>query len=349
MARDRDDDDDRDDDRPRRRRDRDEYDDEYDDRPRARRRSREDDDDRDDRPRRRGAVEPPSNGPAMTSLVLGIISLVGGLTAIPGLICGFVGLSKAKKLGGAGKGMAITGTALSAVGLLVLGLTVWGVIWFVGKREETRERMIASNNLKQIGLAMHSHHDANNSFPSGVANSPQNVNGRPIPPSELSTRLSWRVDLLPYIEQDSVYRLLNTSEPWDSAKNRPVSLMAIQQYSDVEDRKDPDTRWRVFYGEQTPFDPSRGRRSTMVSITDGTSNTIMVVESGDKVTWTRFAEIPFDPNNPPSPSTFGRAEKDTFQVLMFDGSVKILKKSMSQQTFKHAITPNGGEVFDFDR
>ena len=106
---------------------RDRFDDEdrYDERPRRRRRERDEDDryDEDDRDRR--GAEPPGNGPATTSMVLGILSFVGGITAIPGLICGFVGLSKAKKLGGAGKGMAITGTVLSGVGLIVLGLTVW--------------------------------------------------------------------------------------------------------------------------------------------------------------------------------------------------------------------------------
>jgi hypothetical protein len=119
----------------------------------------------------------------------------------------------------------------------------------------------------------------------------------------------------------------------------------------VDDRKDPDTRHRVFYGPGAPFDPNRPGRMSLTSITDGTSNTIMVAEAGEKVTWTRFAEIPFDPNNPPMPSNFGRPGQSTFQVAMFDGSVRSLRKTMNPQTFKNAITSNGGEVVDleFDR
>ena len=133
-------------------RDRFDDDDRYDERPRRRRRERDERDEGDDD--RRGA-EPPSNGPATTSLILGVLSFVGGITAIPGLICGFVGLSKAKKLGGAGKGMAITGTVLSGVGLIVLGLTVWLAIWLYGRNDERKTREVASNNLKLIGIAIH--------------------------------------------------------------------------------------------------------------------------------------------------------------------------------------------------
>jgi len=332
MPRDRfDDDEDRDDDRPRRRRRR-----ERDDRDG----DRHDDDDR--------RAEPPSNGPAMTSMVLGIISFVGGITAIPGLICGFVGLSKAKKLGGAGKGQAVAGTVMSGVGLIVLGLTVWLVISLLGRNDERKTREVASNNLKQIGIAMHSYHDANDQFSTGIARRPNDVGGRPLRDSELANKLSWRVEVLPYLEQGNVFNAMNLNEPWDSATNRRFADTPISQYSDPETRADPTTRWRTFYGPGTPFDPNAPRRLSFAQISDGTSNTIMVAESGEKVTWSRFGEIKFDEANPPVPSTFGRAGKDSFQVLMFDGSVRNVRKSISPQTFEYAITHAGGEVLAGD-
>ena len=323
----------------------DDDDDRYDDRPR-RRRERGDDRDRDDRygdDDRRGA-EPPGNGAATTSMVLGLLSFVGGVTAVPGLICGFVGLSKAKKLGGAGKGMAITGTVLSGVGLIVLGLTVWLVIWLYGRNDERKTREVASNNLKQIGLALHNQHSASGQFSTGVARAQNDFAGRPLRDSELTSKLSWRVEVLPYLEQGNVFNAMNLGEPWDSAANRRFADTPISQYSDPETRADPATRWRTFYGRGTPFDPNFPQRLSIIQITDGTSNTIMVAESGEKVTWSRFGEIKFDENNPPAPSTFGRVGKDTFQVLLFDGSVRNVRKTISPQTLTHAITHAGGEV-----
>lgn len=329
---------------------RDRFDDEdrYDERPRRRRRERDEDDryDEDDRDRR--GAEPPGNGPATTSMVLGILSFVGGITAIPGLICGFVGLSKAKKLGGAGKGMAITGTVLSGVGLIVLGLTVWLAIWLYGRNDERKTREVASNNLKLIGIAIHNQHDASGQFSTGVARAQNDFAARPLSESALTSKLSWRVEVLPYLEQGNVFNAMNLGEPWDSAANRRFADTPISQYSDPETRSDPTTRWRTFYGRGAPFDPNFPQRTTFGNITDGTSNTIMVAESGEKVTWSRFGEIKFDENNPPVPSIFGRAGKDTFQVLLFDGSVRNVRKTISPQTFKSAVTHAGGEVLAGD-
>lgn len=347
-------DDDRDDDdryeaRPRRRRrDEDDRDDDSDDRDdrrsRSRRREDEDDDDRD----RRYADEP-SNGPATTSLILGILSFIGGITAIPGLICGFAGLSKAKKLGGAGKGTAVTGTALSGVGLIVLGLTVWLVIWWMGRMGEQRERNVATNNAKQIGLAMHNYHDVFQGVNTGVARTPNDFNNRPIPDSELGNKLSWRVELLPYLEQDNVYRQVNQFEPADGPTNRRLADIPIMQYSDPNTRTDPNTRWRTFYGPGTPFDPANPQsRPNLGTILDGTSNTIFVAEAGDKVPWPKFGEIKFDPRNPPKPGTFGRPNRDTFAVVMFDGSVREIRKTISPQTLSNAITHQDGMVLGFD-
>lgn len=324
-----------------------------DDRDDDRSRGRHRDDDRDDRPRYREDDDrrrpEPTNGAAMTSLILGIVSFVGGLTSIPGLICGFVGLSKASKLGGAGKGMAVAGTITSFVGLGVLGLTIWLAVTYVFvPRDSSAVRMSSSNNLKQIGLAMHNFHDSNGFLPTPYARSPFGMPGQPVRESELGSKLSWRVELLPYIEQGNLYSVMQTTmnEPWDSASNRPHASVRIPTYMDPDTRDDPDTRYRVFYGPETAF-PLDGRMN-LARMFDGSSNTIFAVESGEKVTWTRFAEMKFDPSNPPDPSKMGRPVSDRFMVVMGDASTRTFRKTMNPQVFKAAITANGGEVINLD-
>jgi len=314
-------------------RDRDDDDDRYDDRPRERY----------DRPReRREGEPPPTNGAAMASLVLGLIALVVVLTAIPGLICGIIGLSRAKRVGGAGKGMAIAGTVLSVASIALFGVAVALLLPAVRKVREASSRMVVSNNLKHIGLAMHNHEDTMTHLPSPVVQPPL---APPVPESEWGSRLSWRVEMLPYIEEGAVYNQMNLGQPWDSAQNKPFATQQIRTYSDPDTKTDPDTRYRVFYGPGTAFPLTEPLR--LSEIRDGLSNTIFVVESGQKVTWTRFAEIKFDPNNPPDPTTMGRPGLSTFTVLLGDGSVRSFRKNMNPQALKAAITANGDDpIFD---
>ncbi len=335
MARDRYDDDD--DDRPRRRREN------HEDDARPRRRRERDDDDDEDRPRRsrrrddddfdREPVKT-GNGMAVASLVLGLLSLCfGPLTGLIGGILGLVSLRKPT-----GKGLAIAGmlfSALFSVVWLVGG--IWGYMeWQKGKKE--------TNNLKQIGLATHNYESAYGNFP--TANYTLNLRADWKPNRDPSNDLSWRVAILPYIEQENVFRLFKFDEPWDSATNRPLADKVIGQYTDAETPTDPATRVRVFYDNGAMFTTGH-RGHSMVGITDGTSNTIMYVEGGDKVTWSRFQEYRYDPKGPLPP--LGKPNKGTFMVVMADGSIRSLRKDMSETTLRNLITANGGEVVDFGR
>src|SRR5476651_974066 len=79
----------------------------------------------------------------------------------------------------------------------------------VQKVREAAARMQCSNNLKQLGLGMHNHESTFGFFPSSV---------RP-----LTTRVSWTVPLLPYLEQDNLRRNYDLTTNWDSAVNLPIT------------------------------------------------------------------------------------------------------------------------------
>ncbi len=334
MARSRYDDDE--DDRPRRR-PRGDDDDDEDERPRGRsKRASEDDDD--DVPRRKAG-----NGLATASLIFGILSFCTGITFIPGLICGFMGLSKSKSTG-SGKGVAIAGLLTSVAGIFVSGAMAFGGYFLYSKAEENKDRMRTHNNFKQAGIASHSYSDANGKLPKPYIDDASGGFGRAPLPSEVSSKLSWRVAILPYVEQGSLFNQFDLRSPWDGPKNKPLSQTVVSAYRDADTPLDPTTRIRCFYGNGALFDLEKSFQ--LYSITDGTSNTIMFVEGADKVTWSQFNEYKFDPKGPLP--TLGHPKRDTFIVGLADGSVRSVRKTVNPETIKAAITRDGGEVMGFD-
>jgi prepilin-type processing-associated H-X9-DG protein len=93
----------------------------------------------------------------------------------------------------------------------------------------------------------------------------------------------------------------------------------------------------------------------IADIVDGTSNTLMVIEGGSAVPWTKPEDLPFTPPNfgaanvqiqiPP----LGGAFKDVIHAAFADGHVATLKKNFDKQIMSAAITRNGGEVVDLDQ
>src|SRR5437660_7720682 len=77
----------------------------------------------------------------------------------------------------------------------------------VQKVREAAARMSCTNNLKQIGLALHSYHDANNRFPPGYIDG--NLNPASTPDNDVGPGWGWASFLLPYIEQGNVYNQIN--------------------------------------------------------------------------------------------------------------------------------------------
>src|SRR5262245_822885 len=97
----------------------------------------------------------------------------------------------------------------------------------------------SANNLKQIMLAFHNYHDLYNGMPSAAI---CDKNGKPL--------LSWRVAILPLIEQDNLYKQFKLDEPWDSEHNKKLIPMMPKIYAvpNVSKPGDTDTYYRVFYG-----------------------------------------------------------------------------------------------------
>jgi hypothetical protein len=209
--------------------------------------------------------------------------------------------------------------------LLVGGVGVFLLFMAVGRVRDAASRVSDQNNLKQISIAMHSYHD---------------FNGR-LPPAE--GNLSWRVHLLPYIEQDVLYRQFNRNLPWDSPTNRQLANTKVVTYISKGDMEAaPETHYRVFVGPHTLYEPGEPPLS-FAGVKDGTANTIFAVEATDTVPWPQPKELEYNRNGPlPSLGLEGRKG---FNVALLDGSVRFVTDKTSADAIRGGIDPKDNKLF----
>jgi hypothetical protein len=318
----------------------------------------------DDTPQPRPAG-PRTSGAAIASLAMGVVSLVCGflmILGIPAVITGLVAVRRINQSQGkqTGKGLAITGIGTGALSTLLLVSFVPVVGYFAWRavREESAWAQSA-NNLRQIELAMENYHDTNKCYPpQATVLSWQPGMPPPNPNTPQPTALSWRVLLLPYLEDHDLYLQFNQNEPWDGPHNQALSSQTIKVYQMPRDTVVPanHTFYQVFVsdpqknvhaiftqpypgffqGGQQPHGPR------MIEISDGMSNTILVAEAATAVPWAKPADISFDPDQPP-PALGSHFAKGS-QVITADGTIHALPKTMSPTTIKELITRDGGEM-----
>jgi prepilin-type processing-associated H-X9-DG protein len=179
---------------------------------------------------------------------------------------------------------------------------------------------------------MHNYHDANGHFPRAVVGK----DGKRL--------LSWRVAILPYLEQQGLYNRFKLDEPWDSPHNKALLNEMPAFFACPSRPLQPGlTAYRGFEGKGAFFE--KDQDTGIANITDGTSNTIMVVEASEAAPWTSpDSDLPFDPEARPSLYGAGSSHPGGFNVATADGSVRFIKNSISAIVFKALITKAGGEV-----
>jgi prepilin-type processing-associated H-X9-DG protein len=203
---------------------------------------------------------------------------------------------------------------------------------------EAARRAQCTNNLKQIALAMLNYHDGNNAFPKLAIT---DKDGKPL--------LSWRVAILPQIDQQELYNEFKLDEPWDSPHNKALIKEMPATYL-CPSRANPEpgtTTYRSFVGPGAFF--GEGKSIGIADITDGTSNTLMAVESEVAVPWTKPDDLMFDPAAAPSLYGAGSLHPGGFNALFADGSVRFIKKSIDLIVFKALVTRCGGEAINAKR
>jgi hypothetical protein len=195
----------------------------------------------------------------------------------------------------------------------------------------------AQNDLKQVLLGVHNYHDVYNLLlvhgtgAKGVA-----LKG----PDE-KPLLSWRVALLPFLEQGNLYGQFKWDEPWDSEHNKKLIEKMPKIYAPVGKAGKPGyTHLQMIIG------PSAMRPGVynIGTIPDGTSNTIAVVEAAEPVIWTKPDDVMFPGKELPKDfrKRFGGQFPGGFHAAMWDGSVRFVPDSVSDNTLTLAINPADG-------
>jgi hypothetical protein len=216
------------------------------------------------------------------------------------------------------------------------GILVSLLLPAVQAAREAARRSMSQNNMKQLGLAMHNHHDTWKLFP---ARAITDKSGKPL--------LSWRVKLLPYVDELALYEQFHLDEPWDSAHNKQFVTQMPQVYARPNSKAGPGmTTYLAPVGEGTLWKSDKG--ASIADIRDGTSNTIAIVEADDEaaVPWTKPADWEVDLSDPMK--GVGNSRPGGFQALIADGSVRFIANSIDPATLKALLTMAGGEkVPDF--
>jgi len=211
---------------------------------------------------------------------------------------------------------------------------------------QASHQRVCTTNLRMIVLAFHNYHDIHTRFPAAWT---VDEDGNPLH--------SWRVAILPYIEQSALYQKIRLDEPWDSEYNRQFHALCppVFQCPRVV-AGNPDiqrlglTTYSIIVGPNAW--PEGDQRYTLPMITDGTSNTWAVVERQQPVNWMDpTAELTQEEaEKGVNRTTTGIAaphpgpERHFTNVAFFDGSIRNLTENLSLNTVRNLVGRNTGRA-----
>lgn len=228
----------------------------------------------------------------------------------------------------------ILGGVIGAL-LLCGGVLLALLLPAVQQAREAARRTQCKGNLKQIVLALHNYHDTYGSFPPAIT---YNSDGQPMH--------SWRVLLLPYLDQAPMYSQYNRNEPWNSPGNLAVTANMPAVYACASNPNGPfsgNTSYVALDGPGTVMNSKQPAR--IRDIADGPTQTLIVVEAQNSgIHWTEPKDFDISVGGTPGPGGLSSFHTGGFQGALVDGSVRFISGSINPQTLKALLTINGGET-----
>jgi prepilin-type N-terminal cleavage/methylation domain-containing protein/prepilin-type processing-associated H-X9-DG protein len=112
--------------------------------------------------------------------------------------------------------------------IAIIGVLIGLLLPAVQKVRDAAARIKCNNNLKQIGLALHNYHDSYEYFPAGYVDG--NTNPNSTPDNDVGPGWGWAALLLPFLEQDNVYKQINFNQPVGVGVNAQISQLPLTIY-----------------------------------------------------------------------------------------------------------------------
>jgi hypothetical protein len=214
--------------------------------------------------------------------------------------------------------------------ILLIGLVFVGIPWLfvratLAKHPEKYDARFCGNHLARVATALLDYHQVYGRFPPAYL---ADHDGRPMH--------SWRVLILPYMRQKSLYKQYKFDEPWDGPNNRKLlascpSAFACPGDEDASDSPSGRTNFVAVVGPRAAWSGSRPKRDIELAPLD---QTIMLVEiAGPCIPWLEPRDLPVDPASTPSPtrptissqhvppSSFFRIASPKVHLFLADGTI----------------------------
>jgi thiol-disulfide isomerase/thioredoxin len=214
--------------------------------------------------------------------------------------------------------LRLRGTGISPQGLALLRRDVPGL-------EVVRKDVSPGlENLRAIGIALHKYHADHGCFPPAVLTGPD---GR--------TPYSWRVALLPYLGQRTLYEQYRRNEPWDSETNRGVLHQMPDVYrAPAEMTAKDDASYLAVTGPTTMFIGKEG--VSIAEVSDRAGMTLMVVETRRSIPWTKPVDILYDARGPLP--KIGGFHEEGFNALVATGDALFIAPPRKEEFLRSMLS-----------
>lgn len=226
------------------------------------------------------------------------------------------------------------------VGIAVCGILAGLLLPALQQARTATRRAMDSNNMKQIGLAFHNYESVYKALPAPVSMN-----------SEKQKVWSWTVPLLPWVEEQVIYKQINFMDmkPWNSPENAMLQVPSPRCFTSSRARLEDECHVFVLSSptRQNSGNPLfiQGSYTKFGEVSDGLGNTIMtimLVKHG--VPWASPTTLSIE-----EAFQFVQKEDDAVLVGMGDGSVTKIPSTIDKQTFTAMATRDGGEAVNIPR
>lgn len=282
----------------------------------------------------------PNSGKAIASFILGLSSffcfVITGLIAI---IMGVLALSDIAKSRGRlqGNAFAIAGIVTGVIGCLWTFIGIAMLLPAVQQIREAARQVSTVTNARELNLALINFETANGRFP----------------PAKVDDGLSWRVHILPFLGENSLYDQFHLDEPWDSPHNLSLVNRMPDVFKSLNHNLEPGKTLFAIPTSPASTRPNAPRAFVVEGqpgprvkdIQDGISYSILLLEVNPEaaVTWTDpDGDWTFDPDDPMR--DIGNARPRVIITGFADGRTQAINNQISPKDFSGLVTINGGEA-----